>query len=713
MKIRKITAILLTMVLFVSLLAINAFAAVNETLGVPVVSGSYDEATGDITLTWEPVEGAAYYMVHGCLLEEIEWNLQDLGETSETSFVYTEGVPGNTYCFVVTAWDAEGNVSPENSNEVIVECTIPEPDPVPLSAPVVKASNDPASGKIKLTWDAVEGAVSYKVYRSTSKNGSYSLMKTVRTGTEFTNLNAVPGKYYYYKVKAIAADTALNSEFSAIVGRTCDLAAPVITTGNDTATGKTTVSWDPVEGAVKYQVYRSTTKNGSYTLMKTVSGTEYTNLNAVAGKLYYYKAKAIHSNTSANSAFSNIASRTCDLAQPVVSLKNTSTSSIEISWAKVANAVSYKIYHSESKSGTYKLIKTTTDLSFNNTGLTVGKTYYYKVRAIHSNTNAHSVYSKISSAKVLPMAPTLKKSATVTSDSIKISWNEVPGASGYYVYRRVSTSDSWTRVATITSGSTTEFKNTDLSAGRYYYSVAAYETINGTKYTSVKSTGIRCRTLTKPTISVEAGGTSLVNTISWNKRTGATGYQVYYRIGKDGSWQRAATLDSSTLSYDHKVELGKYYYYKVRAIYKYSGVTSYGAYSAVSESMLWYDAPELNYDMDGNSENGVALAVIAIENRGDKPVRFYAADGKWEDPYNSYYDCDLILIDYESAVDGEIVEVNYVAIAPGDIGFVTVLADTDYGRYVDGTTIHLEMRYGGVYFDTEINSTSFTWDLQQ
>lgn len=707
MKIKRIVAVIMAMVICLMSVPTTAFAADNESLKNTAVYINEDETPDPSP---EPTEEPSPEPTEEPSPEPTEEPSPE--PTEEPSPEPTEE-PSPEPTEEPSPEPTE-EPSPEPTEEPSPEPTEePSPEPQPLTAPKVKAANDTATGKITLTWDAIEGAKEYKVFRSAKRNGSYSLMKTVRTGTEFTNLNAVPGKYYYYKVKAIAADSALNSEFSAIVGRTCDLAAPVITTGNEAATGKVTVSWSPVEGAAKYKVYRSTVKNGSYVLMKTVPGTEYTNANAVTGKLYYYKVKAIHSNTSANSAFSNTASRTCDLVQPVITLKNTSTSSIEISWKKVANATNYKVYRSTSKNGAYKPVTTTTSIRYNDTGLTLDKTYYYKVRAIHTNTNANSAYSKISSAKVLIMAPVLKKSATVTYNSIKIKWNKVPGADGYYIYRRVKTSDSWVKVATNTSETHTQFTDTDLTAGRYYYSVIAYDTVNGTEYTSVRSTGIRCRTLTKPKITVKAGDTNLVNTISWKKVTGATGYEVYCKVSDNNYWENYVTLDSSTLSYDHRVVTGKYYYYKVRAIYKYNGVISYGSFSAVSESMLWYNAPKLNYAMYGESQDGVAIAVIAIENKGNKPLQFFSDNGKWDDPYDSSYDCGLYLIDYNYAVNGYVRKLNSVEIPAGKTGYVTVLARTNDGRYVDGTTIHLRMLYGGAYFDTKINSTSFIWTVSE
>lgn len=59
------------------------------------------------------------------------------------------------------------------------------------------------SGKrIKLSWTSVFGVTGYKVYRSTSKNGSYKLIATVKDAVTYKDTKAKKGKTYYYKVKA-------------------------------------------------------------------------------------------------------------------------------------------------------------------------------------------------------------------------------------------------------------------------------------------------------------------------------------------------------------------------------------------------------------------------------------------------------------------------------------------------------------------------------
>ena len=264
-----------------------------------------------------------------------------------------------------------------------------------IEAPVVKITNKASSGKPSLSWDAVDGAVEYEVYRATSKTGKYSRMKTLNN-TTYTNTSSTAGKYYYYYVRAIAADGSYAD--SSIVGRTCDLAQTTVAVSNVVSTGKVKISWEPVEGATKYEVYRAASKNGTYSRISTTSSTSVTNTKAEAGKMYYYKVRAICDVEAAAAAYSASKSRTCNLPQPDVSIA-LSSKKPKVSWDKVEGAVSYKVYRASSKNGTYSLVKTTTSLSYKDSNATSGKTYYYKVVAVCSNTAGNSNYSGIVSIK--------------------------------------------------------------------------------------------------------------------------------------------------------------------------------------------------------------------------------------------------------------------------------------------------------------------------
>ena len=164
-----------------------------------------------------------------------------------------------------------------------------------------------------------------------------------------------------------------------------------------TATGKPKLVWDKIADAAKYRVYRSTSESGSYSLLKTTTSTTFIDTAATVGKNYYYKVKAVHTNSSADSAYSEAVNRVCDLPKPVVTVTR-SNGDPRIKWDAIAGAEKYYIYRATSEDGNYTHIKTTvTATSYTDTSAEAGKTYYYKVMAIHENPSANSAYSSVRS----------------------------------------------------------------------------------------------------------------------------------------------------------------------------------------------------------------------------------------------------------------------------------------------------------------------------
>ena len=268
----------------------------------------------------------------------------------------------------------------------------------PLPTPAVTSATDPASGKIMLKWAAVKNAEKYEVYRSSSKGGLYT-KKITTDELGCTDTSAKAGYTYYYKVRAVTAD-GTKGDYSSVVYRTCDCAAPVVKGGNNAATGKVTLTWDKVSGAKEYVVYRADYSNGTYTKMFTTKNTSYTNTTANAGYTYYYKVKAISYKTAyADSAMSNMVTRTCDCAAPVVKIALNSDGHPKLTWDKVTGAEKYRVYRStDGKNFSYYYTATAT--YFNNNSATAGTTYYYKVMAVSARTSyADSAMSSVVSIR--------------------------------------------------------------------------------------------------------------------------------------------------------------------------------------------------------------------------------------------------------------------------------------------------------------------------
>ena len=256
----------------------------------------------------------------------------------------------------------------------------------------VEASNVAKTGKVKLTWEPVEDAVVYGILRATEIDGEYKLMYTTEN-TSYINTKAAAGETYYYIVMAVNADGELCG-VSDFVEATCKLARPEVTASNVSKTGKVKLTWNAVEGAVKYKVYRATSKDGKYSLMYTLTGTSYINTKSEAGVTYYYKVVAVAEDQDANSAPSAIKSRTCNLPQPKITGTVKRNGDPKLTWEKVDGAVAYKVYRATGN-GSFKLMYTTSGTSYTNTNNKAGTTYRYYIVAVAENTWGNSVGSNI------------------------------------------------------------------------------------------------------------------------------------------------------------------------------------------------------------------------------------------------------------------------------------------------------------------------------
>ena len=424
----------------------------------PVVKLGNSATSGKPVLTWNAVPGATSYKVYRATSKSGTYSL--LGTVTTTSYTNTGAKEGTTYYYKVKA--ANGACESAYSNVVSGKVVVtPKP-----AAPVVKIGNSASSGKPMLTWNAVPGATSYKVYRATSQNGTYSLLGTV-TATSYTNTGAKAGTTYYYRVKA-CNDAGLSPYSNIVSGQVKSVtpkpSAPVVKIGNSAASGKPMLTWNAVSGATSYKVYRATSQKGTYSLLGTVTATSYTNTGAKAGTTYYYKVKAV--NSAGESAYSNVVSGRATVTTLTMG-HSASSGKPQLTWKAVSGAASYKVYRATAKNGAYSVINTTKALTYTNTGAALGTTYYYKVEALNAAGKSMG-FSAIVEGKV---APVLAVGYSSVSGKPQLTWKAVPGATEYQVYRSTQQNSGYSKINTTTS---TSYVNTGAKAGTtYYYRIVA------------------------------------------------------------------------------------------------------------------------------------------------------------------------------------------------------------------------------------------------
>ena len=407
---------------------------------LPAPTGfSLSQTSEYVKLSWNSVSGAAGYGIWRALPQDEDYTL--LETTTSTTYLDYDVSAGTTYYYAVGAFDNDYNVGSIAEDAIAFKGesgggTTSKPN----TPSGVKATAN--SSYISVTWNAVSGADSYGVYRSTSANGTYSLITTFAT-TTYSDYAVSAGTTYYYKISAKNSagesdkSTYANATMSSGGGTTTTLPAPTGVTAT-ASTYTITVSWNSVSDADQYNVYRSTSQYSGFTKATSTYTTSYIDLNPTSGTTYYYKVAAVDANGKEGRESSVVSAKigggggggTTTLAAPtnVSASYMSGVHQVQITWSEPALADSYEIYRSTSASSNGSKIGTATSAVYVDklTSSTDHVTYYYRVKSKSSYLNKTSDYSEQASVYIdkNPVAPCPASNLKITgTSSLSISWS--------------------------------------------------------------------------------------------------------------------------------------------------------------------------------------------------------------------------------------------------------------------------------------------------
>ena len=469
-----------------------------------------------------------------------------------------------------------------------------EGDPLPqtLKTPEIQVEIDDLTGKPTLSWEEVESAQSYWIY-------TYDALEETRTyldateELEYTHKEALAGEAYHYLVIAVSEEAcSLPGEVENVIPK---CAKPVLKMVRDSVTGKPLATWEAVEGAAAYELYRSSDKK-NYDLIATVEENFYLVEDAVVDKTHHYKMKVVGTVPEADSIFSGVVSHTCDCARPVPVAVPGENGGIKISWDKIPGGKKYTVYRSDQEDGKYKVLVTTSSLSYTDKKAPKNQISYYKVDVYGASTASFSDYSEVvwavnhtfgSWKTVTPatpetegwqertcthcgqvegkIAPVLQRSLSTPKVSIKtdsngkpvLSWSSIRNASVYQVYQVVEGQ----RIFLEEVGSKSYTHKAAEPGNTYTYQVIAVSATKCSEYSDAKSILCVCGI---PQLKLVRDSVTGKPIAAWEPVEGAVSYELYRSANKK-SYELIATLEGTSFLVEDAV-VGKTHYYKVKAL---------------------------------------------------------------------------------------------------------------------------------------------------
>ncbi len=355
------------------------------------------------------------------------------------------------------------------SEPAIAGITPTPPPPPPASAPATLTATG-GNARVSLAWQAVDGAIGYRIYRATDGVWGTTPIATV-TGLVYTNSGLVNGTSYSYRVAGY--NRGGNGPFSIDASAT-PMAPPLglVATAGD---HQVSLTWQPSAGALTYTVLRSLSSiETSFAPIATdVAATSFVDTGLTNGTTYYYRVRA-HAPGGTSGLSAKAYAKPVPpppASAPANFVAKAGNARVTLTWEAVADATAYRIFRSSDAAPEWKLVAKVTTLTFKNTGLTNGVTYSYRVAANNMGGDGPSTDTVTATPVAAPPAPS-SVSATAGDRQVSITWTAVPEATAYNLFR--STRSGRTGVAIASAMTATSYLDTTVENGpTYYYYVIA------------------------------------------------------------------------------------------------------------------------------------------------------------------------------------------------------------------------------------------------
>ena len=586
-------------------------------------------ACPDVELTWDAAAPAEYdrYTVSRATTSGGPYN--DIVCTGISTTDCTDSDPGDgTYYYIVHAYKSSNPADQTASSgqaSAVVNCVPPPPMPPSNLAAVVDCPD------IELTWDAAAPAEydRYTVSRADVSGGPYTEIATGIAALSYTDAMPGDGTYYYivhaYKSSAPSDVTGVSNETYAETA-----CAPYL---NIFGTCEPELAWNPAPDPAmdRFRVLRSASPGGPYTeIVSGLSSPEYQDSTVADASTYFYVVKAYRSSDPLKESDpSNEVALTTECAPDGLEALM-SCPQVNIKW-EPSNGTQFDrftLYRSTVSGGPYAQVTTgLEDASYTDTPpSSSGETYYYVVRAYKSSnpaiTTGYSNELEIENF-LCPYPEPADLVATLDCPDVSLSWDGVPTASGYKLYRADASGGPYSLLELNPSN---PYADTTVVDGQtYHYVVTAYYSTlpdEESGYSNEATVAVSCL-IPPPTPPSNLAVTGVCPDIelTWDAAAPAEydRYAVSRATAPGGPYAQIAT-GIETLSYADLDPGDGTYYYIVHA-YKSSNPADQTASSGQASILLDCSVSPPNDDpcdaswpgfLCNNSNTGESVSVVNL-----------------------------------------------------------------------------------------------------
>ncbi len=493
----------------------------------------------EITLRWNPIEGAAAYNVYWNTRGNVSTRDNKLASVSPP-FVHAQLRRGETYYYLITAANAGG----ETAAAPLQATLLPEPPGLPA---VLGADK-----QITLSWNAVNGAVTYRVYWNSKGGVAVTDTHLDVSASSVVHTGLANGSVYFYRIAALNAggESPLSAETKVTLAPDAPVIAPP--RGGDK---QVTLTWERVSGAAAYNIYWNTTGDVISKDQKISAATSpYVHQNLANGLTYHYQITAVNAGGETSATPVHV---TLIPDAPAAGSASAADKHATLQWGAMPGATGYIVYWNT----TGKVSERDAHLEalkapLPHTGLLNGGSYYYRISA--RNEAGASPLSPEFSTTLAPDAPVLQTAQG--SDRVSnLRWTPVFGATDYRVYW--NTSGNVTTKDARLSSTEAVLTHTALVRGMtYYYRIAAVNA-GGEAVGPEFSVTLAPDTTTLSNLK----GSDKQIALAWKTASGATEYHIYWNTSGNVTTKDAMLKTSAASLLHEKINNGVKYFYRIAA----------------------------------------------------------------------------------------------------------------------------------------------------